>query len=348
MSAAHYHGKGVAPREGDGNALTAPVGPVVGRPEALGRWPALADVPWHEVDAQFPVRIPRGYVEGVADPTDPRSKTALPDSRELDADPGDVPDPVGDAARSPLPWVVRKHDDRVLLLLTKRCHLYCRYCFRRDHKPGAHEDPTPAEWEAMLTYARESGAREVILSGGDPLAVRDARLFEAIDAVRDHVPLVRIHTRAPITAPARVTPALVAGLRARAPVWVLVHANHPDELRPDVVDALARLVDAGIPVLNQAVLLAGVNDDVDVLERLSEGLLRARVFPYYLHHTDAAPGNAHFRVTMTKGLAIYRALQGRVSGMGLPRYVVDPPDGSGKIDVERWVAAHEGGGTRLG
>ena len=315
-------------------------GPVVGRPEAVTRWPHLAGVPWTEVDARFPVRLPRGYVDDVTDPADPRLVTALPDARELVADPGDIPDPVGDAARSPLPWVVRKHDDRVLLLLTKRCHLYCRYCFRRDHKPGAHEDPTPAEWESLLAYARASGAREVILSGGDPLAVRDARLFEALDAVRGHVPVVRIHTRAPITAPQRVTPELVEGLRARAPVWVLVHANHPDELRPDVVAALGRLVDAGIPVLNQAVLLAGVNDEVDVLERLSDALLRARVFPYYLHHTDAAPGNAHFRVTMERGLALYRALQGRLSGIALPRYVVDPPDGSGKVDVERWVATH--------
>ncbi len=311
----------------------------MGRPEALARWPTLAGVPWSEVDARFPVRIPRGYVAEVTDPSDPRLLTALPDAREVESDPGDIPDPVGDAARSPLPWVVRKHDDRVLLLLTKRCHLYCRYCFRRDHKPGAHEDPTPAEWDAMLAYARTSGAREVILSGGDPFAVRDSRLFEAIDAVQGHVPVVRIHTRAPITAPQRVTAELVAGLRARAPVWVLVHANHPDELRPDVLDALGRLVDAGLPVLNQAVLLAGVNDDVDVLERLSDALLRARVYPYYLHHTDAAPGNAHFRVPLERGLALYGALQRRLSGIGLPRYVIDPPDGSGKLEVERWVAS---------
>lgn len=309
-------------------------GPFVGRPEAIRRWPWLAGVPWREVAARFPVGIPRAWADRAeARPDDPLLRTALPDARELATDVGDVADPVGDAAMSPLPWVVRKHRDRVLLLLTKRCHLYCRYCFRRNHRPGDAEDPTPAEWDAMLAYAAQSGAREVILSGGDPLAVRDERIFEAIDALRGTVPVVRLHTRAPITYPQRVTDALAKGLRARAPVWVLVHANHPRELEGEVPTALARLVDAGIPVLNQAVLLAGINDDVDVLEALSDRLLRLRVFPYYLHHTDAAEGNAHFRVTTERGLVLYEGLRARVSGVGLPAYVVDPPDGSGKRPV---------------
>lgn len=326
MDAGGYHDK-------DGAPPRASAGKVVGRVEAIARWPTLRAVPWEAVDARFPVRLPRGYVEGAVDADDPRLRTALPDARELLVDEGDIADPVGDAAQSPLPWVVRKHRDRVLLLLTKRCHLYCRYCFRRNHKPGDREDPTPEEWDAMLAYARTSGAREVILSGGDPLAVRDERLFQAIDAVRPEVPVVRVHTRAPITAPSRVTDALVAGLRARAPVWVLVHANHPVELNDEVASALGRLVDAGIPVLNQAVLLKGVNDDVDILERLSARLLELRVFPYYLHHTDAAPGNAHFRVTPERGLQLHAELARRVSGIGLPTYVVDPPDGSGKVPV---------------
>lgn len=308
----------------------------MGRPEALRRWPWLREVDWAAVAARFPVHLPRGFLAGATRRDDPRLLTALPDARELVDDPGDLPDPVGDARRSPVPWVVQKHPDRVLLLLTKRCHLYCRYCFRRAHQPGEGEDPTPAEWAAMLAYARRSGARELILSGGDPLAVSDGRLFEAMDAVRDVVPLVRVHTRAPITWPQRVTPALVAGLRARAPVWVLVHANHPDELGPPVAAALGRLVDGGVPVVNQAVLLAGVNDDVEVLERLSTRLLALRVKPYYLHHPDAAPGNAHFRVSRARGLALYAALRARVSGLALPQYVVDLPDGSGKIPVEAW------------
>jgi lysine 2,3-aminomutase len=305
----------------------------VGRPEALARWPWLREVDWAEIDARFPVRIPRGYAAGDGPA---QLLTALPDARELAEDPGDVADPVGDARMSPVPWVVRKHRDRVLLLLTKRCHLYCRYCFRRNHNPGEAQDPSREEWDAMLAYAAASDAREVILSGGDPLAVSDAKLFAAIDAVAPRT--IRVHTRAPITFPQRVTDALVAGLRARAPVWVLVHANHPSELGEDVAAALGRLVDAGVPVLNQAVLLAGVNDDADVLADLSARLLQLRVFPYYLHQCDAAQGNAHFRVDPRRGLAIWRALREKTSGIGLPAYVLDRPDGSGKIPVEEWLA----------
>lgn len=316
----------------------------MGRPEALERWPWLRGLDWPAVDAGFPVRIPRGYVEGAVDPNDPRLRTVLPDGRELSAAPDDRADPVGDARQSPVAWGVRKHADRVLLLLTKRCHLYCRYCFRRNHAPGDTEDPTPEEWSALLAWAAGSGAREAILSGGDPLAIHDARLFEVIDALRRSVPVIRVHTRAPITYPQRITDALVRGLAARGPVWMLVHANHPDELTPEVVAALGRLVDAGLPVLNQAVLLAGINDDADVLAALSERLVAARVFPYYLHHPDHAAGNAHFRVDPARGVAIHRALRARTSGIGLPAYVIDLPDGTGKVPVEEWLARPSGEG----
>lgn len=311
-------------------------GPLVGRWEALRRWPWLRSVPWDRVAARFPVHIPRAYVGEAGEPDDPRLLTALPAAEELLDAPGDREDPVGDAARSPIPWVVHKHPDRVLLLLTKRCHLYCRYCFRRNHRPGEAEDPTEAEWAAMLAYAAGSGARELILSGGDPLAVRNTRLFEAIDQAA--LPVTRIHTRAPVTWPQRVDASLVAGLRARAPVWVVVHVNHAMELTDPVRVALARLVDAGIPVLNQAVLLAGVNDEIGALVALSEALVALRVLPYYLHHPDAAAGNARFRVDPVRGLALHRALRDRTSGIGLPSYVIDLPDGSGKIPVEEWLA----------
>lgn len=308
-------------------------GPMLGRPEALGRFPWLSAEDWAAVDAQFPVRLPRLYLGDAHDPQDPRLKTALPDPAELANVPGDIPDPVGDAARSPMPWVVHKHPDRVLLLLTKRCHLYCRYCFRRNHKPGEGEDPSPSAWSEMLDYARNSGAKEVILSGGDPLAISDSRLFSAIDALRPQIPTIRIHSRAPITWPQRITPDLVAGLKTRGPLWILVHANHVSELNPAVQAALGQLVDAGLPVLNQAVLLAGINDSVDALQQLSETLVRLRVFPYYLHHTDAAQGNSHFRISPERGLELWRALRTRVSGIALPQYVIDRPDGSGKISV---------------
>lgn len=297
------------------------------------------DAAWDAADALFPVRITRSFWDRIdpSDPEDPLAAQVLPDPRELEPDPDDLNDPVGDAARSPVPWIVHKYRDRVLWMLTKRCHLYCRYCFRREHAPGEASDPSPEEWAAAAAYVRSSGAREVILSGGDPLAVPVPRLVEAIGAVRDCVQTVRIHTRAPITFPEAVSDALIAALRAASPVWVVVHCNHPRELAPDVDDALARLVDAGIPVLNQAVLLRGVNDDADVLADLFAGLLRRRVMPYYLHVTDRVRGNAHRRVDVAQAVEIHRALRARVGGTALPRLVIDPPDGSGKVDAERWI-----------
>jgi len=294
---------------------------------------------WARADAAFPVRVTRSFWERMRadDPNDPLALQALPHPSELLADPDDLVDPVGDAARSPLPWIVRKHPDRVLFLTTKRCHLHCRYCFRRDHHPSDALDPSAAEWEAALRYIEASGAQELILSGGDPLMLRDERLFEVIDRCRASIPVLRVHTRAPITAPWRVTSELVAGLAARGPVWVLVHVNHPRELSPEVDQALARFVNAGLPVLNQAVLLKGVNDDVEALVALSRALVRRRVFPYYLHHPDKAAGNAHLRVSVERGLELHRALGERVSGVALPRYVWDQPDGSGKVDLLKTV-----------
>lgn len=326
-----YHVDPEQARSGAGSAT----GRMVRREEVLASRPGLASV-WAAADALFPVRVTRSFWERIG-PTanDPLARQVLPDPAELVAAEGDLDDPVGDELRSPVPWVVRKHDDRILLLLTKRCHLYCRYCFRRDHHPGAAEDPTPAEWEAALDYVRAACPREVILSGGDPLAVPLARLVETIDALRPHVATIRIHTRAPITFPEAVSEGLVRALRARAPVWVVVHCNHPRELAPDVDAALERLVDGGIPVLNQAVLLRGVNDDAEILAELCSALLIRRVMPYYLHVTDRARGNAHLRVDLADAQRIMSELRERTGGTALPRLVIDPPDGSGKVDAER-------------
>ena len=311
-------------------------GAVLGPGALARRLQGIPETLLRAADAAFPVRITRSWLSRMVDPQGPLGVQAVPRAGELVAAPGDVPDPVGESLRRPLPWVVQKHPDRVLLLVTRRCHLYCRYCFRRDQHGT--DEPGAGGLDRAIAFAVQSGAREAILSGGDPLTLSDARLFGVIDALRPAVPVIRVHTRAPITAPHRVTDALVAGLRARAPLWVLVHANHPDELSAEVRAALGRLVDAGLPVLNQAVLLRGVNDDADVLEALSDALLGLRVFPYYLHHTDAVPGNAAFRVGVEEGLALHAELARRVSGIGLPRYVIDPPDGSGKIDVATWAA----------
>lgn len=310
---------------------------MVGREEVLAARPDLAPI-WEQAYAEFPVHITRSFWERTdpRDPSDPLAIQALPDARELEPAPGDLLDPVGDRAMSPVPWVVRKYRDRALWLLTKRCHLYCRYCFRRDHSPGASLDPSEGEWQAAISYLRGSGAREVILSGGDPLVLPKRKLFAAIDALRPDVPRVRIHTRAPITFPEAVTPDLVEGLRARSPLWMVVHCNHPRELAADVRVALGRLVDGGIPVFNQAVLLRGVNDSAQTLADLCESLAEIRVKPYYLHVTDKARGNAHLRVDLDEAIAVYQQLKERVGGLALPRLVLDPPDGSGKVDAERW------------
>ena len=308
----------------------------MGRVELMRRFPGMADDLWRRADRSFPIRATRSFLSRVRDPGDALGRQVLPSWSELEPTPGDVPDPVGDGQRRPVPFVVQKHPDRALLLVTHRCHLYCRYCFRRDQVGEG--EPSPAALDRAVAWLQTAGLREVILSGGDPLVLSDRRLFNIIDALRPTVPVIRVHSRAPITEPARVTPALVRGLRDRGPVWVIVHANHPDELAPDVVAALSRLVDAGVPVLNQSVLLQGVNDDVDVLVTLCERLVSLRVFPYYLHHTDPVPGNAAFRVPLERGLALHAALARRVSGLALPRYVVDPPDGSGKIDAQVWAA----------
>jgi lysine 2,3-aminomutase len=315
-------------------------GPVVGRLEVLKVRPDL-DKAWEVADALFPVRVTRSFWDRIdpSDPEDPLARQVLPDLAEA-ADPDGLLDPVGDQARSPLPWVIHKYPNRVLLLLTKRCHLYCRYCFRRTFDPAEREDPSPEELAAALHYARSSGAQEVILSGGDPLTLRDSALEHVFAGLRPQVPRLRVHTRAPITRPDRITPEFVTMLSRHRPVWVVVHCNHPRELSADVVQALDRLATAGIPVLNQAVLLRGVNDRVEVLAALSEALLRAGVRPYYLHATDRVRGAAHMVVPPAEGLALWQALRQTVSGPGLPRYVIDPPDGTGKMDVEAWLAGH--------
>jgi lysine 2,3-aminomutase len=334
-----YHGR--APRPDEAHPAQTPErGPLVGAREGLERFAPLDEAIWRAADARFPVRVTRSWADRIDSAADPGAQTALrlqalPAIEELVADPREVPDPVGEAHSSPVPWVVRKHADRALLLVTRRCHLHCRYCFRRDQWSA--EEPSETELDRAIAYLTQAGLEEVILSGGDPLTLRNARLDAILGRLRPSVPLVRIHTRAPITAPDRVTPDLVALLRKHRPLWVVVHANHPSELDGSVGAALERLLDAGIPVHNQSVLLRGVNDDPDVLVALCRRLVALGVAPYYLHHPDPVPGAAHFQVGLDDGLRIYAELERRVSGLALPRYVIDPPDGSGKVAVRDYV-----------
>jgi lysine 2,3-aminomutase len=251
----------------------------------------------------------------------------------LESDDSDILDPVGDALNSPIPWVVQKHKDRALLLLTKRCHLYCRYCFRRAFSPSDSVDPTKVELDSAIDWILDSGVEEIILSGGDPLAISNTKLANVLDRLSSHQGTLRIHTRAPITAPWRVDAELIKLLKRHAPVWMVVHANHPKELSEPVLEAFQALSEAGVRLLNQAVLLRGVNDNANTLAQLSRALVKAGVLPYYLHHPDAAPNTAHFRLSYKEGLRIYKELSQSVSGVALPKYVVDLPDGSGKVSV---------------
>lgn len=292
------------------------------------------------VAARYAVAI-TPEMEALIDPDDPDDPIAAqfrPDPRELHTRSDERADPIGDAAHSPCPGIVHRYPDRCLLTPVHVCAVYCRYCFRRE-VVGPQGDGMLAatELETAFDYiGTHPELWEVIVSGGDPLVMSPRRIgaiTTRLDAFA-HVKIQRWHTRVPIVAPERIDTEMCAALRSsKAASWVVVHANHPRELTPAVRGALARLVDAGIPLLAQSVLLKGVNDDPATLEALLRALVESRVKPYYLHHLDKAPGTAHFRCTLRQGRALVRSLRGHVSGLAQPTYVLDIPGGAGKSVV---------------
>jgi lysine 2,3-aminomutase len=281
------------------------------------------------------------HVMSLIDPSDPNDPIALqyvPTAKELESEPGERADPIGDAARSPVEGIVHRYPDRVLFKLVHVCAVYCRFCFRREMVGPGKDSALSAEVYAnALDYIRtHSEIWEVILTGGDPLVLSPRRLkaVAAELAAIDHVKIMRVHTRMPVATPERVTPALVRALKASAKaLYVVLHVNHARELSPAVRAACARLVDAGIPMLSQSVLLRGVNDDPASLGELMRTLVECRIKPYYLHHGDLAPGTSHWRTTIEEGRALMRALHGRYSGLCQPSYVLDIPGGHGKVPV---------------
>ena len=279
-------------------------------------------------------QVARLIEPGAAD--DPIARQYLPDPRELTRTPEERDDPIGDDAHSPLPGLVHRYPDRVLLMPTTACPVYCRFCFRRERVGRGATTMSAAEIDEALSYiAARPGIREVILTGGDPLILSPRRLGSILRraAAIDSVEVLRIHTRVPVADPGRVNGATIAALRQDVPVYVLVHCNHPREMDRAAAGALAALADAGMPLLGQTVLLRGVNDDVETLEALFRTMVRHRVRPYYLHHPDLAPGTAHFRLPIEKGQSLMRALRGRLSGLCQPTYVLDIPGGYGKVPV---------------
>ncbi len=294
------------------------------------------------IAARYAVAVPPALLTLIdhADPEDPIARQVVPSLAELATLPEERADPIGDAAHSPLPGIVHRYPDRVLLKLLHVCPVYCRFCFRREVVgPGTAAFLPPEAVEAALGYIAATPAIwEVILTGGDPLMLSPRRLGAVMDRLAGmaHVRIVRLHTRVPVADPSRVTDALVAALRRFGrTIYVALHANHPRELAAPARAACERLVDGGIAMVSQTVLLRGVNDDADTLASLMRAFVEARVKPYYLHHGDLAPGTSHFRVGLAEGQALVEALRGRVSGLCQPTYVLDLPGGHGKVPAAR-------------
>lgn len=305
-----------------------------------GLLPAGAEADAARVGARYAIAVTPAVAELIdaRDPADPIARQFIPDVRELDRTPEERSDPIGDHPKSPVKGIVHRYPDRVLLKIVGVCPVYCRFCFRREMiGPAAEANLSAEEIDAALAYIRaHPEVWEVILTGGDPFVLSPRRIAEVMHALGGiaHVKVVRWHTRVPVVAPERVTADLVAALRgSQKTVYVALHANHPRELTAAACAAIGRIVDAGIPVVSQTVLLRGVNDDAGTLEALMRAFVEARVKPYYLHHADLAPGTAHFRTTLAEGQALMHALRQRLSGLAMPTYVLDIPGGHGKVPV---------------
>jgi lysine 2,3-aminomutase len=302
---------------------------------------AAADLPdLEKVAARYAIAI-TPHVAGMidaGDPNDPIARQFVPSAGELLTQPGENADPIGDHAHSPVDGIVHRYPDRVLFKLVHVCAVYCRFCFRREMVgPGKATTLTPDAYRRALDFiAAHPEIWEVILTGGDPLMLSPRRLTEIMAdiAAIDHVKVIRIHTRVPTVDPARISGEMVAALRVKgATTWVALHANHARELTDDARAACAALIDAGIPMVSQTVLLRGVNDNAVTLEALMRALVECRIKPYYLHHGDLAPGTAHLRTTLEQGQQLMRDLRGRVSGLCQPDYVLDIPGGHGKAPI---------------
>jgi lysine 2,3-aminomutase len=280
-------------------------------------------------------------------PSCPIRMQAIPAAAEGDAAPGDLADPLGEHAHAPTPALVHRYGDRALLLAVDRCPVYCRHCTRRRLTLGEGAGIDRAALEQALAYVRaHPEIRDVIVSGGDPLVLSDERLDELLGALRavPHVQLLRVATRAPVVCPMRVDAALARLLRRHAPLFVVTHFNHPKECTADARAACETLVDHGVPVENQTVLLRGVNSSARILKDLFERLLTFRVRPYYLHQGDLAEGTAHLRTPLAAGIGILEELRGRTSGLAIPHLAVDLPGGGGKVTLQpTYLVASEGG-----
>jgi lysine 2,3-aminomutase len=284
-----------------------------------------------------------------SDPNDPIARQYIPDPAELRHLPLERTDPIGDHAHSPVEGIVHRYPDRVLLKAVHVCPVYCRFCFRREMVgPAGDGTLSGAALDAAIAYiAAHAEIWEVIITGGDPLILsprRLASLMKALGAI-EHLKVIRFHTRVPVTDPIRIDDALISALKSSGKtIYVALHANHPRELTAEARAASARLIDNGIAMVSQSVLLRGVNDDPAVLADLMRRFVEMRIKPYYLHHPDLAPGTAHFRLPIEEGREIVAELRRRVSGLCMPSYILDIPGGHGKVSLLESPAKAEGDG----
>jgi lysine 2,3-aminomutase len=270
------------------------------------------------------------------DPDCPIRKQVIPRAAEQVVSDGEMLDSLGEDEHSPVSGLVHRYPDRVLFLVTDRCAAYCRYCTRSRLVSNAQDYNFHPEYEEGLRYiAAHPEIRDVLLSGGDPLLLSDAKLEHLLSRLRaiPHVEFIRIGSRIPVFLPQRITPELCGILRRHGPVWMSIHVNHPRECTADLRAACERLAFAGVPLGNQSVLLRGINDDVDVMKALVHRLLRMRVRPYYLYQMDLITGGAHFKASVRKGIEIIQALRGHTTGYAVPQFVIDAPGGGGKVPL---------------
>ncbi len=281
------------------------------------------------------------------DPADPLRRTMVPVMGEFELSAGEAADPLNEDGDMPVPGLVHRYPDRVLFLVTSFCATYCRYCTRSRLVGTTGEYHfNQAQYERAIAYiAAHPEIRDVLISGGDPLTMQDARLEWLLSRLHaiEHVEFVRIGTKVPSVLPQRITEEFCAMLRRNGPIWLSIHFMHPNELTPEVALACGRLADAGVPLGSQTVLMRGVNDDPQTMKRLMHGLLKNRVRPYYIYQCDPIPGSSHFRTDVAKGLEIIESLRGHTTGYAVPTFVIDAPGGGGKVPISPdFVAGRDG------
>jgi lysine 2,3-aminomutase len=303
-------------------------------PEALSQILPVDSDMIRRVTQKYPMRINPYFLSLITEKNSPIWRQCIPDIEELASDPALAPDSLWEEPQSPVANLIHRYPDRVLFMVSNQCAMYCRHCMRKRRVGPARV--SDADLDRGVAYIRsQPGVREVIFSGGDPLLLSDDRMERLLSQIHQlpQVDLVRIHTRTPCTLPQRITHDLVAMFRRFAPLYINIQFNHPDEITQEAAKACGMLADAGILLGSQTVLLAGVNDDPDVMMDLMRKLLKIRVRPYYLHHADPIEGTRHFRTSLETGMRIMNHLRGRLSGMGVPHYMIDLPGGGGKIPI---------------